>query len=74
MALIAKLSLTSALLREESRGNHIREDFPDRDNNKWLKWIVIKDDEGEPGFFIEPIPLEKYRLKSRLTKASGTSS
>lgn len=74
MALIAKLSLTSALLREESRGNHIREDFPDRDNNKWLKWIVIKDDEGEPGFFIEPIPLEKYRLKSRLTKVSGTSS
>jgi succinate dehydrogenase/fumarate reductase flavoprotein subunit len=64
MALIAKLSLKSALLREESRGNHIREDYPSRDNNKWLKWIVIKNDEGEPSFFAVPIPFGKYRLKS----------
>jgi succinate dehydrogenase / fumarate reductase flavoprotein subunit len=67
MALIARLSLKSALLREESRGNHIREDYPSLDNNKWLKWIVIKNDQGEPSFCTVPIPFGKYHLKSHLS-------
>jgi succinate dehydrogenase / fumarate reductase flavoprotein subunit len=63
MALICELSLKAALLREESRGNHIREDFPDRDDRKWLNWIVIKDHEGKTRFSIEPVPFEKYKQK-----------
>jgi succinate dehydrogenase/fumarate reductase flavoprotein subunit len=63
MALIAELSLKAALLREESRGNHIREDFPKRNDENWLKWIVIKEREGKPDFKTEPVPLERYPLK-----------
>lgn len=33
----------SALLRKESRGVHIREDYMETDNKNWLKRIVIQD-------------------------------
>lgn len=63
MALGSELTLRAALLRNESRGTHIRDDCPDRDDKNWLKWIVIKEDKGKAKFFTESVPLEKYKLK-----------
>ena len=62
-AMIAEFNLRAALLRQESRGSHWREDFPNRDDKNWLKWIVIEDKDGEPEFFPEPVPINKYKLK-----------
>jgi succinate dehydrogenase / fumarate reductase flavoprotein subunit len=63
MALAAELTYKAALLRQESRGQHIREDFPSRDDKNWRKWIIIEQREGVPHLFTEPVPLEKYELK-----------
>lgn len=41
MASVAKTVLYSALMRSESRGHHFREDFPNIDNEGWLRHTLI---------------------------------
>ncbi len=46
---IAESINESALNRQESRGAHSREDFPKRDDEKWMKHTFItKNDSGDP--------------------------
>jgi L-aspartate oxidase len=42
MLIVADNIVKSALLRKESRGVHYRIDYPERDDKKWLKHIVLK--------------------------------
>ncbi len=61
MTLIAELVIRASLMRTESRASHYREDYPERDDKKWLKWIIIKQKEGEPDYRFEPVPLADYK-------------
>jgi fumarate reductase (CoM/CoB) subunit A len=47
---LAEMILRAALMREESRGAHYRSDFPNTDNPKWLRNIVIRKERGEMAF------------------------
>ena len=58
MVLSAGWTLMSALLREESRGTHHRVDYPQRNDEEWLKWIVIKEEEGQSVYRTEAVPPE----------------
>jgi succinate dehydrogenase/fumarate reductase flavoprotein subunit len=42
MALNAEMKLRASLLRTESRHNHYREDYPARDDENWLAWVIIE--------------------------------
>lgn len=45
---IATVLVRQALIREETRGSHWREDFPDRDDARWrVRLITSVDDDGE---------------------------
>jgi succinate dehydrogenase/fumarate reductase flavoprotein subunit len=39
---VAGLIVESALAREESRGAHFRADFPQRDDDRWLRAVVVE--------------------------------
>ncbi|MBC7253213.1 MAG: FAD-dependent oxidoreductase [Actinobacteria bacterium] len=60
MVLCAEMFYRASLLRKESRGWFLREDYPDTDNSNWLKWIILQDREGEMALWTEDIPLERY--------------
>lgn len=60
MALCAELFYRTSLMRTESRGFHYREDYAEMDNENWLKWIIVKADNGEMSFRTENVPFEQY--------------
>jgi L-aspartate oxidase len=43
MVLLARLMVEGALLRQESRGSHFREDFP-QPSEQWEKHVVLTKD------------------------------
>ncbi|HEX7474669.1 MAG TPA: FAD-binding protein [Dehalococcoidales bacterium] len=63
MAQCADLYFNSSLTRTESRGWHYREDFQNRDDANWRKWIDIKLKNGEMAISTERMPIEKYKTK-----------
>lgn len=63
MAICAEATFRAALMRTESRISHKREDFPDRDDKNWLKWIVIRERDGKMALRTEPVPLERYKIR-----------
>jgi succinate dehydrogenase / fumarate reductase flavoprotein subunit len=66
----------SALLREESRGGHTREDFPKTDAGWGTKNVVIRKRDGRLTITTEPIPKVPAELSALLgeDKPSGEAA
>ena len=63
MLLSAEMQFRAALLRKESRGWFLREDYPNMDNKEWLKWIVVEEKDGKMNFSTEDVPINDYQVK-----------
>ena len=55
MQQLLEISTRCAINRTESRGVHYREDYPDTDNDQWLKESRVKFSNGESKFGFNPI-------------------
>ncbi|MBM3145684.1 MAG: FAD-dependent oxidoreductase [Chloroflexi bacterium] len=63
---LAEVTTVSALAREESRGGHARDDFPQRDDKKWLKHTMAWMREGDVKLRYKPVTITKYQPKERV--------
>ena len=53
------VAMISALNREESRGAHSRQDFPKRNDKKWMKHsLVTLNNEGKTKILYRPVKLK----------------
>ena len=57
----ARIAVSSALKREESRGCHYRSDFPQEDNARWLRHTVARLDQGKLTIGSLPVALNHLR-------------
>jgi succinate dehydrogenase / fumarate reductase flavoprotein subunit len=62
---LAEILVTSALVREESRGGHARYDFPDRNDEKWLKHTLVTYSPEGPKLSYKPVSITKWKPVER---------
>jgi succinate dehydrogenase / fumarate reductase flavoprotein subunit len=63
---LAEVILAGALAREESRGGHFREDFPTRDDKKFLKHTLAYATPTGVTLDYKPVVITKYEPKERV--------
>ena len=63
MTQCADIYYNACLARTETRGWHCREDYPDRDDANWLKWIDLQQKDGKMAISTESIPIERYKTR-----------
>jgi succinate dehydrogenase/fumarate reductase flavoprotein subunit len=62
---VARTMVESALVREESRGAHYRADFPERDDERWLRYVVARRGAaGEPEIDLRAVALTRARPRA----------
>lgn len=73
MLRLAKAIVRGALARNESRGAHYKPDYPDRNDEEWLKTTIASFTPDGPELSYEPVDISQStpRLRSYATKGAA---
>jgi succinate dehydrogenase / fumarate reductase flavoprotein subunit len=64
---VAETTLAGALAREESRGAHTRVDFPDRNDEKWMRHTLAHhQQDADPTLSYRPVTVTKWQPTARV--------
>ena len=63
---VAECIVVCALERDESRGGHFRADAPQRDDERWLRHLVVdRDADGRPALSTVPVTITRWQPAER---------
>jgi len=62
---LAEVTVTCAFARQESRGAHYREDFPQRDDSRWLKHTLAFSENGRIRLSYKPVTVTRFQPQER---------
>lgn len=78
MLTLARVITLGAMLRNESRGGHYKPEFPERDDENWLKTTKADYSPSGPRFSYEPVDISsikprmrRYDVAKEVTKQNG---
>ena len=71
---LASVIVKGAIRRDESRGAHFKPDFPERDDDEWLKTTKALYSEDGPSFEYEPVDVSIIAPRKRSYVQDGAAS
>lgn len=75
MLQLARVITLGALNRDESRGAHYKPDFPERDDENWMKTTIAEYSDESPVFSYEPVDISLVEPRKRdYSKGKGKAN